>query len=157
MIIANPIYDVVFKYLMEDLEYEVDPKQNDALVAKIMNGLARAVASDEVRLKMRIEDELERTYHKDMRAKDEIIEEKEQIIEEKEQIIEKKEQIIEEKEQIIEKKDQMLEQKDQEIKELRTKTEDTSREMAQLKEKTNREMTEMREQMALLMQQLSKK
>ena len=118
MIIANPIYDVVFKYLMEDLEYEVDPKQNDALVAKIMNRLARAVASDEVRLKMRIEDELERTYHKDMRAKDEIIEEK----------------------------DLMLEKKDQEIKELRTMTETTSREMAK-----------MREQMALLMQQLSKK
>jgi hypothetical protein len=121
------------------LNYEADPKEHDALVEKMMARLTRAVASDEVRLKMRIEDELERTYHKDMRAKDEIIEEKDHIIE----------------------------KKDQQIAHLVAKTEQTAREMTQLQEQnqkaaalqeqTTREMAEMREQMALLMQQLSKK
>jgi hypothetical protein len=126
MIIANPIYDVVFKYLMED------PQHDDDLVKKIMNRLTRAVASEEVRTKMRIEDELERMYFKDLRAKDEIIVEKEQIITKKEQVIIEKEQIIE--------------TQAREMAELRERTEKTELEMAQL-----------REQMTLFMQQQAKK
>jgi hypothetical protein len=121
------------------LEYESDPQYEDDLVKKMMSRLTRAVASEEVRTKMRIEDELERTYFKDLRAKDEIIVEKEQIIVEKEQVIVEKEQIIVEKEQIIE-------TQAREMIELRERTEKTEREMAQL-----------REQLALFMQQQAKK
>jgi hypothetical protein len=128
------------------LEYEVDPKQQDALVEKIMNRLARAVASDEVRLKMRVEDELERTYHRDMRAKDEMIEAKDQMIQtQAREVAQLKEQ--------NQKAATLQEQTTREM----AKLQEQNQKAAVLQEQTNREITEMREQMALLMQQLSKK
>jgi hypothetical protein len=100
------------------LEYEPDPNETDSLVHRIMERLTRAVADDQMRLRMRIEDELERTYHRDMRAKDVVIAEKEQIIEQKEQIIEQKEQIIEQKEVVIAEKEQAIEHAMKQIKQL---------------------------------------
>jgi hypothetical protein len=53
MIIANPIYDSVFKYLLEDIE--------------ISKGLlSTAIADRDLRIKMNLEDEIERTYGREM-------------------------------------------------------------------------------------------
>jgi hypothetical protein len=115
------------------LEYIEDPNETDRLIEQIKERLLRAVADDEMRTRMRIEDELERTYYKDLRAKDEIIEQKDEIIIEKEQVIVQKEQVIVEtkqelkqtkqellqKEQVLEQKEQELLQKEQELAQLR--------------------------------------
>ena len=61
MIIANPMYDSVFKYLMEDLEA--------------------------VRTKMDMEDEVERSFMAMVREKDGIIEAKEQVIADQAKVI----------------------------------------------------------------------
>ncbi len=61
MIIANPIYDVVFKYLLEDIE------------------IAReAIASDEIRAKMDVEDEIDRIFEREVKKMAKIIAEKDQ-------------------------------------------------------------------------------
>ncbi len=89
MIIANPIYDTVFKYLMEDTEIakgmlsiilnvsqryktENDQKLNyenkskDPLIEQILNRLTKAIADEDLRRKMNIEDEIERGYNMEL-------------------------------------------------------------------------------------------
>jgi hypothetical protein len=101
------------------LEYIEDPNNTDALIRKIKERLLRAVADDEMRTRMRIEDELERTYYKDLRAKDEIIEQKDEIITEKEQVIVETKQELKQTKQELEQKEQELLQKEQELVQLR--------------------------------------
>jgi len=86
MIIANPIYDVVFKYLLEDVEIARE-FTNDPLVKKMAERLGRAIASEEIRDKMDVEDELERAFDREMSKKDEIIAEQEEIIAEKDKLL----------------------------------------------------------------------
>ncbi|MDX2282481.1 MAG: hypothetical protein NW218_23015 [Saprospiraceae bacterium] len=81
---------------------------NAPLVKKMVERLERAIASEEIRDKMDVEDELDRIFEREMRKKDEIIAEKEDIIAEKEEIIAEKEEIIAEKEEIIAEKDKLL-------------------------------------------------
>ena len=97
MIIANPIYVVVFKYLLEDIEiarellsmrksrtklervlrifspeYLTQDKHqmdfrgdvNEPLVKKMVDRLGRAIASDEMRDKMDVEDEIDRIFER---------------------------------------------------------------------------------------------
>jgi hypothetical protein len=78
------------------------------VVKKMVERLERAIASEEIRDKMDVEDELDRIFEREMRKKDEIIAEKEDIIAEKEEIIAEKEEIIAEKEEIITEKDKLL-------------------------------------------------
>ena len=98
MIIANPIYDVVFKYLLEDLdiarellagksrtklekvlqvfspEFKTEDRQrldfngdlNEPLVQKIVARLGRAIASEEVRERMDVEDEIDRMFEREL-------------------------------------------------------------------------------------------
>lgn len=139
MIIANPIYQVVFKYLLEDVEIarellstilsegvenlgfkhqetstktsgdirmrvlhifspiyqsKTDKHQldfqgdtNDPLVKKMVDRLGRAIASEEIRDLMDVEDELDRIFEREMKKKDEIIAEKEEIIAEKDKLL----------------------------------------------------------------------
>jgi HEAT repeat protein len=70
MTIANPIYDIVFKYLMED--------------------------DDTMRRKMNIEDEIERDYQEIEEKFHGLLEEKNQEIEQNKQEIEQKDLLIEE-------------------------------------------------------------
>lgn len=91
MIIANPIYDVVFKYLLEDKETEDNHQLNfkgdlnDPLVQKIVARLERAIASEEMRDKMDVEDEIDRIFERELSKlaleKDKIIAAKEQELE----------------------------------------------------------------------------
>jgi hypothetical protein len=107
MIIANPIYDVVFKYLLEDVEiarellscrYELDfqGNTNDPLVKRMAERLGRAIDSEEIRDKMDVEDELERAFEREMSKKDEIIAEQEEIIAEKDKLLIKEKKRAEE-------------------------------------------------------------
>jgi uncharacterized protein (UPF0248 family) len=105
-----------------------NPTDDEALINQIMDRLKWTVADEKVRMRIRIEAELERTYYKDLRAKDEIIKQKDEIIQQEKEI---------------------LKQKQQELANLRLQAAQLARQQA--------EMTAMREQMALLMQQLSKK
>jgi|GEM_PF-3220404 hypothetical protein len=143
MIIANPIYDVVFKYLLEDVEIarellatilgeevqslEMKPQEtstetagdirilrfdfkavehqvdfqgdtSDPLIKKMVERLGRAIASEEIRDKMDVEDELDRIFEREMSKKEEIIAEKEEIIAEKDKLLsEEKKRAEEEK------------------------------------------------------------
>jgi DNA repair ATPase RecN len=115
---CNPMYYSFFKFLKPIKRIMAKQIDVDDLVNRMKNRLKLAAADEEVRRKMQLEDEELRMYYKARQEKDEIIKQKDQIIEEK----------------------------DQQIAHLQAKTEQTAREMA-----------EMREQMALLMQQLSKK
>lgn len=96
------------KYITKDkhtLDYEPLSPANVPLVQRIIYRLQRAIASDDLRTKMDVEDEFERIIdremHKELAAKDQIIEEKKKTIEEKEKTIEEKEKTIEEKEKTI--------------------------------------------------------
>jgi hypothetical protein len=101
------------------LEYVEDPNETDRLIEQIKQRLLRAVADDEMRTRMRIEDELERTYYKDLRAKDEIIEQKEEIIVQTKQELLQTKQELEQKDHELEQKEQELLQKEQELIRLR--------------------------------------
>lgn len=112
MIIANPIYDVVFKYLLEDVEIarELDFQgdTNDPLVKKMLERLGRAIASEEIRDKMDVEDELDRVFEREMSKKDEIIAEKDRLlIEEKKRTEEEIQKNLELQRQIEELKKQI--------------------------------------------------
>lgn len=67
---------------------------NAPLVKKMVERLERAIASEEIRDKMDVEDELDRIFEREMRKKDEIIAEKEEIIAEKEEIIAEKDKLL---------------------------------------------------------------
>ncbi len=81
MFIANPIYDVFFKYLLEDEE-----------IAKELIG-----AFEERRKKASIENEIEGSFKKMARE----IQEKDVLIEESKRAIEEKEKAIQEKNAVI--------------------------------------------------------
>lgn len=98
MLIANPLYDVVFKYLLEDIEIArgllsaKDKHQleflgdlNDPLVKKMVERLGRAIASEDIRDKMDVEDEIDRIFDRELKK---IATEKDKIIEAKDQELE---------------------------------------------------------------------
>lgn len=71
---------------------------NDPLVKKMTERLGRAIANEEIREKMDVEDELERAFDRELSKKDEIIAEQEGIILEKEKLLnEEKKRAEEEK------------------------------------------------------------
>lgn len=71
---------------------------NDPLVKKMTERLGRAIANEEIREKMDVEDELERPFDRELSKKDEIIAEQEGIILEKEKLLnEEKKRAEEEK------------------------------------------------------------
>ncbi|MDZ4682288.1 MAG: hypothetical protein SGI94_17740 [Saprospiraceae bacterium] len=102
--IFSPIYQSTGDRHQVDFQGDT----NDPLVKKMVERLGRAIASEEIRDKMDVEDELDQVFEREMSKKDEIIAEKEEIIAEKEEIIAEKEEIIAEKEEIIAEKDKLL-------------------------------------------------
>lgn len=145
MIIANPIYDVVFKYLyliqlkllagrsrtkLEKVlqvfspEFKTQDKHqldfkgdlNEPLVQKMVARLERAIASEEIRDKMDVEDEIDRIFEREL-AK--LASEKDKVIAAERQKAEAKEQELEVKEQELEAEKQKAEHLLKEIEELR--------------------------------------
>jgi hypothetical protein len=102
--IFSPIYQ------NKDDKHKIDfqGNTNDPLVKKMLERLGRAIADEEIRHKMDVEDEVNEAFELAMNKKDEIIAEKEEIIAEKEEIIAEKEEIIAEKEEIIAEKERLL-------------------------------------------------
>jgi len=106
--IFSPIYQSTNDRHQVDFQGNTD----DPLVKKMVERLGRAIASEEIRDKMDVEDELDWVFEREMSKKDEIIAEKEEIIAEKEEIIAEKEEIIAEKEGIIAEKEEIIAEKD---------------------------------------------
>ncbi len=106
--IFNPQFKTDDKH---KLNFTGDTKE--PIVQKMLSRLQRAIADDEMRHKMDVEDEIERILERESKKataeKDVIIAEKEEIIAEKQQALVQKEEIIAEKEEIIAEKDAELE------------------------------------------------
>ena len=83
MIIANPIYDTVFKYMMSD--------------SKVAKTFLSAIIGEKVREEMQMEDD----YLNELLMKDEIIAEKDKSLAEKDKSLAEKDMTIAEKDKII--------------------------------------------------------
>lgn len=97
------------KYRTDDshkLNYLGD--DSDPLISQMLDRLVWAVADEQVRKNMDVEDEIENTIANLLREKDEIIEENRKAIEEKEKTIEEKEKTIEEKEKELAARDALI-------------------------------------------------
>ncbi len=106
--IFSPIYQSTSDKHQLDFQGDTD----DPLVKKMIDRLGRAIASEEIRDLMDVEDELDRIFDREMKKKDEIIAEKEEIIAEKEEIIAEKDKLlIEEKKRAEEEKKRAEEEK----------------------------------------------
>ena len=141
MIIANPIYDVVFKYLLEDIEiarellsakHQMDFKGdvNEPLVKKIVDRLGRAIASDEIRDKMDVEDEIDRIFDRELKK---LAIEKDKIIAEKDQELVIKDQELVIKDQELDKERQKAETERQKAETERQRNEDLQKQIEELK------------------------
>lgn len=134
-IIANPIYDAVFKFLMEDkkvakillseflkkvYEYrqpggtlllEINEEHLDEEVKYVLHRLHEAAKNHYVRSAMEIEDEvLSKIEDRDttIMLKDKDVEEKDKEIEQLDKEIEQLDKKLEQLDQVIEEKDQMI-------------------------------------------------
>ena len=88
MIIANPIYDFVFKYLLEvfsqayltddlhKLNYKTTSK--NPLVQKMLRRLAKAVSNEKIQRQMDAEDSFDRIISREMKEKEDKINELEE-------------------------------------------------------------------------------
>jgi hypothetical protein len=120
------------------LEYQTQNKHqmdfrgdvNEPLVKKIIDRLGRAIASDEIRDKMDVEDEIDRIFERELKK---LATEKDKIIAEKDQELEAKDQELEAKDQELEARSQELEAERQKAEAERQKNEDLQREIEELK------------------------
>ncbi len=104
------------------LNYELI--DDDPLLQKMLNRLTRAIADENMRRKMNVEDEIEREfteYQETIEQKNQELKQKDQVIEEKDYALEQKNQVIEEKDYALEQKDQALEASKKIIEELTAK------------------------------------
>jgi hypothetical protein len=138
----------------------------DPLVQKMLIRLQRAVADQEMRHIMNVEDEIERAFERQAKKnaaenaeKDKIIAEtsqalvetkqeltetkqavaeKDQALAEKDQVLAEKDQVLAEKDQVLAEKDQVLAEKDQVLAEKDQQLEILMRQLAELKEQTKK-------------------
>jgi hypothetical protein len=97
------IFSPIYQSPKDRHQLDFQGDTNDPLVKKMAERLGRAIASEEIRDKMDVEDELERAFDREMSKKDDIIAEQEGIIAEKEEIIAEKDMLlIEEKKRAAE-------------------------------------------------------
>jgi hypothetical protein len=86
---------------------------NDPLVKKMIDRLGRAIASDEIRDKMDVEDEIDRIFEREIKkaeaAKDKIIAEKDQALQENKQALQENKQALQENKQALQEKNKELE------------------------------------------------
>jgi len=95
------IFSPIYQSINDRHQVDFQGDTNDPLVKKMLERLGRAIASEEIRDKMDVEDELDQVFEREMNKKDEIIAEKEGIIAEQEETIAEKEAIIEEKDKLL--------------------------------------------------------
>ena len=95
------IFSPIYQSTTDKHQLDFQGDTNDPLVKKMLDRLGRAIASEEIRDLMDVEDELDRIFDREMKKKDEIIAEKEEVIAEKEEVIAEKEEIIAEKDKLL--------------------------------------------------------
>ena len=99
------IFSPIYQSTSDKHQLDFQGDTNDPLVKKMIDRLGRAIASEEIRDLMDVEDELDRIFDREMKKKDEIIAEKEEIIAEKDKLlIEEKKRAEEEKKRAEEEK-----------------------------------------------------
>jgi hypothetical protein len=92
------IFSPIYQSTTDKHQLDFQGDTGDPLVKKMVDRLGRAIASEEIRDLMDVEDELDRIFDRELRKKDEIIAEKEEIIAEKDKmLIEEKKRAEEEK------------------------------------------------------------
>lgn len=96
---------------------------NEPLVQKMVERLGRAIASEEIRDKMDVEDEIDRIFERELKK----------VAIEKDKIIEAKDLELEAKDQELEAKDQELEAKEQELEVEKQKAAQLLKELEELK------------------------
>jgi len=91
----------------------------DPFVQKLIARLGRAIASNEIREKMDVEDEIDRIMEREIKkaeaAKDLVIAQKDEVIAEKDEVIAEKDEVIAEKDEVIAEKDEVIAGKDEVI------------------------------------------
>jgi hypothetical protein len=99
------IFSPVYQSPNDRHQMDFQGDTNDPLVRKMAERLGRAIADEEIREKMDVEDELERIFERELSKKDAIIAEKEGIILEQEKLLnEEKKRAEEEKKRAEEEK-----------------------------------------------------
>jgi len=101
------IFSPIYQSTTDKHQLDFQGDTNDPLVKKMVDRLGRAIASEEIRDLMDVEDELDRIFDREMKKKDEIIAEKEEIIEEKKRAEEEIQKNLELQRQIEELKKQI--------------------------------------------------
>ena len=81
------IFSPIYQSTSDKHQLDFQGDTNDPLVKKMVDRLGRAIASEEIRDLMDVEDELDRIFDREMKKKDEIIAEKEEIIAEKDKLL----------------------------------------------------------------------
>jgi len=81
------IFSPIYQSTTDKHQLDFQGDTNDPLVKKMVDRLGRAIASEEIRDLMDVEDELDRIFDREMKKKDEIIAEKEEIIAEKDKLL----------------------------------------------------------------------
>jgi hypothetical protein len=81
------IFSPIYQSPKDRHQLDFQGDTNDPLVRRMAERLGRAIASEEIRDKMDVEDELERAFDREMSKKDEIIAEQEGIILEKDKLL----------------------------------------------------------------------
>jgi hypothetical protein len=81
------IFSPIYQSTSDKHQLDFQGDTNDPLVKKMADRLGRAIASEEIRDLMDVEDELDRIFDREMKKKDEIIAEKEEIIAEKDKLL----------------------------------------------------------------------
>ena len=95
------IFSPIYQSTTDKHQLDFQGDTNDPLVKKMLDRLGRAIASEEIRDLMDVEDELDRIFDREMKKKDEIIADKDKLlIEEFQKNLELQRQIDELKKQI---------------------------------------------------------
>jgi hypothetical protein len=81
------IFSPIYQSPQDRHQVDFQGNTDDPLIKRMTERLGRAIASEEIRDKMDVEDELERTFDREMGKRDEIIAEQEEIIAEKDKLL----------------------------------------------------------------------
>jgi hypothetical protein len=127
--------------LTDDRKLDYQGMENDPLKIKIINRLTRAIADDNLRRKMDLEDEFERGFMMELEeklsAKELEIKKREQQIKQQNQEIKQQNQEIEQQNQEIEQQNQEIEQQNQEIELNKQELEQKEQKLEQNKQELN--------------------
>ena len=129
--VFNPAYQTTGD--KHQLDFQGDA--NEPLVQKMIDRLGRAIASEDIREKMDVEDELDQIFEREMRK---LAQEKDLIIAEKEQLLEEEKQRAEQEKQRAEAEKQRAEQEKQRAEAEKQKNLELQRQIEALKKQLDK-------------------